>query len=152
MFPSVHRREKEDLVSQLEQLLQDKLNIATSELSIAQDQLNQAQRKVDSLTRRVDAFTHALAEERGEGNSPVIESKKELSAGTDNKSQIVRDLVATNAQFGTTVKDIRAAFTKAGVSFHPNYPYAVVRRLKENGSIKELRGKLYPAKTDTASE
>ena len=152
MLSSMHGREGEDLVSQLEQLLQDRLSIATSELSIAQGQLNQAQSKVDSLTRRVDAFTRALAEERGESNSPAIESKKELSAATDNKSQMVRDLVAANAQLGTTIKDIRAAFTKAGVSFHPNYPYALARRLKNSGVIKELRGKLYPVKTETASD
>jgi len=65
---------------------------------------------------------------------------------------MVRDLVTANAQFGTTIKDIRAAFTKAGVSFHPNYPYALVRRLKKRGTIKELRGKLFPVKRETASE
>jgi len=106
---------------------------------------------MDSLARRVDAFTRALAEERGESNSLAKAVPQETPSSNVNKSQMVRELVAANAQFGTTIKDITATFVKAGVSFHPNYPYALARRLKKSGAIKELRGRLYPVKTETAS-
>jgi hypothetical protein len=143
------------MMDQLEQLLQQRLDLASSELAEAQAQLNNLQSKVDSLARRVEAFSRALDEERGEDSGTVMEqitSPEQAPVSTDNKSQMVRDLVAENSQFGTTIKDIRAAFTKANVSFHPNYPYALVRRLKKNGSVRELRGKLYPGKTGAASE
>lgn len=142
-------------MTQLEQLLRERLKSASGELTTATKERDEKQRQVDLLTRKVEAFSRALKVEIGDDEIPVppaIKVQQPTSSGDANKSQIVRDLVKSNAEVGTTVNDIRTAFDKAGVHYHPNYPYAVWRRLRDNGSVREVRGKLYPPQTATASE
>ena len=142
-------------MTQLEQLLRDRLKSSSSELEIAAKERDEKQRQVDVLTRKVEAFSQALKVESGEEEIPAptaSEVQQQPVNGDANKSQIVRDLVKANVDVGTTIKDIREAFNKAGVSYHANYPYAVWRRLKNNGTVREVKGKLYPPRTETASE
>ena len=135
--------------SPLAKLLGEKLQSMKDELMEAQRIAKEANDRADSLATRVDAYRKALAAETGEG-TPQPEASGVDSLFVDgpeseiNKSQIVRDIIFAKAEQGATTKDIREGFRKAGVNFHPNYPYSVIRRLKKNRTIREVRGKYYP--------
>ena len=141
--------------SPLAKLLEEKLRSMKDELMEAQRIAKEANDKADYLATKVDAYRKALSAETGEGTvQPESTGVDSLFVGEPaseiNKSQIARDVIFAKAEQGATAKDIREAFRKAGVSFHPNYPYAVIRRLKKNRTIREVRGKFYPIEPQKA--
>jgi hypothetical protein len=142
---------------QLAKLLKEELKTAEDELAEVRKLAKEANEKVSSLERRVERWKGALAEASGEepaqseneadGNGDV-----DTSASGINKAQIVRDVILSNAERGTTIKDIREAFQKRGVTIHVNYPYAVIRRGKKNKTIREKNERYYPAEMKQANE
>jgi hypothetical protein len=136
-------------MSELARLLDERLKKASNELMEARRLAKEANDRVDTLERRVERFGEALAEETGqEPAQPATETKKigddETTTPGINKAQIVRDVIFANLGRGVTTKDIREGFQKAGVTVHVNYPYAVIRRLKKNKTIREKNGRYYP--------
>lgn len=145
------------MVTDLERLLQRKLEAITVELDEAKRVAAEANAKLEVLSRKAQTFKSALSEERGIDSALIAVpqsgngSKPESEQAEDNKSQIVRDLVNAYSERGIVPKDVKDAFRKAGVFFHPNYPYAVLRRLKKNGTIRKQGERFYPAKEKTVS-
>lgn len=139
------------MMTDLERLLQKKLDAIMGELEEARRVATEANAKLELLSRKALTFKSALVEEQGIVDSSLTAvpqsgngSKLESEEAENNKSQIVRDLVNANSERGIVPKDVKEAFRKAGVSFHPNYPYAILRRLKKNGTIRKQGERFYP--------
>ena len=144
-------------MNQLAKLLTDELKAAEDELVGAKRLAKEANERVDSLTRRVERWRGALAEATGEEPAqPEATGAASLFVGGPatevNKAQIVRDVILANAEHGATIKDIREAFQKRGITIHVNYPYAVIRRGKKNKTIREKNERYYPAEPKRANE
>jgi hypothetical protein len=142
---------------QLAKMLSEELRTAEDELAEAKKLAKEANERAASLERRVERWRGALAEATGE--EPVqTEATGTASlfvggaASEVNKAQIVRDVILANAEHGATIKDIREAFQRKGVTIHVNYPYAVIRRGKKNKTIREKNERYYPAEMKRANE
>ena len=134
---------------QLAKLLEGELITASNELSVALESARKARALADALEQKVDAYKRALAAAKDEDSSPPTKIEPFIVGAVEvppevNKSQIARDFIFANPERGVTAKDIADAFRKAGVSFHINYPWSVLRRLAKNKTIKEIRGRYYP--------
>lgn len=148
-------------MSQNTEFLEERLRAITAEWEAAKEAAQAAKEKEETLSVAVDAYRKALAYERRGKKIPLPAAKAEppeqLSldeslASDTNKSLIARELILANAERGVTPKDVRDAFKKAGVSFHANYPYAVLRRFMKNKTIKKMRGKYYPMESKKIGE
>jgi|SRR6267142_198847 len=64
---------------------------------------------------------------------------------TSNATKSILSYVRAAGARGITRIEIKNALDRDGISVHPNYPYVVVSKLKENNKIKEDRGRLYIA-------
>jgi outer membrane protein TolC len=138
-------------------MLSDELRTAEDELAEAKKSAKEANERAASLERRVERWKGALAEATGqEPTQPEKETQENDGDGKTipeiNKAQIVRDVILANAEHGATIKDIREAFQKKGVTIHVNYPYAVIRRGKKNKTIREKNERYYPAEPKRANE
>lgn len=136
-------------MDQLIRLLEERLRTATADWEAAREEARVANEKVETLSRAVEAYRQTLAVERKENvAAPEPQSTQapndEEQAAEGNKSSIARELIFANIQRGVTPKDVREAFRRAGVSFHANYPYAVLRRFMKNKTVKKIRGRYYP--------
>jgi len=134
---------------QLAKLLEGELMTASNELSVALESARKAKALADALEQKVDAYKRALAAAKDEGFSPSTTIEPLIVGAVEippeaNKSQIARDVIFANPDRGVTAKDIADAYRKAGVAFHVNYPWSVLRRLTKNKTIKEIRGRYYP--------
>ena len=141
-------------------LLEVRLQRATAAWEAAKETARIANAKAEELLRQVEAYRETLAVEKKEKKEsvPVLASESPHTGGEEeealggNKSALVRELIATKGERGVTPKDVRDMFKKAGVTFHVNYPYAVLRRLLRNKTIKKIRGKYYPADPKAIAE
>jgi len=130
-------------------LLEDRLKKTTIEWEAAKEEARVANDKVEALFRAVEAYRQTLAVERKESVAvpepqPVQADNEEEKALEGNKSLIAWELILANAERGVTPKDVRDSFKKACVSFHANYPYAVLRRFMKSKKIKKIRGRYFP--------
>ena len=137
-------------MTDLARLLRKRLDSVTGELDEVKKEAEAVNAKLADLSKKVDSFRAALNVELGDGASTAQmespgNSEIESEAAGDNKSQIARDLIQANRERGTTPQDLRDAFRKSGLSFHVNYPYSVLRRLRKNHTIRKSGGRYYPA-------
>lgn len=143
--------------AQLAKMITEQLQKAVAELAEAKQRAEDINAKVEYLARRVERWRGALAEATGE--EPAKEGRTEDAVGDAadrdvdvNKSAIARKVLQANAARGVTPKDVREAFDKAGVSYHPNYAYAVLRRFRRNKTVRVMRGRYYPAEPRAETE
>jgi hypothetical protein len=79
---------------------------------------------------------------RAEPHTPVSEDMGDASR---NKAGFIRDFIEKHKAVGVKPAEIYSAVQAAGIKLHRNYVYSVLQRGKAAGTVRERRGKYFPA-------
>ena|SRR5258708_35667464 len=134
--------------------LKSRIEEAQLELTDANQKKLAAEQQVAVLLKDIEGYQHTLAaEERRSGTSltaqlevqPTPVPPQSNNGHASNATQSILSYVRVAGARGITRIEIKNSLERDGISVHPNYPYVVVSKLKENKKIKEDRGRLYIA-------
>ena len=132
--------------------LKSRIEEAQLELVEATQKRLAAEQVEAQLIKDIEGYRSTLAaEERRGGTSltaqvevqPTQVPRQSNNGHTPNATLSILSYVRSAGARGITRPEIKNALERDGISVHPNYPYVVISKLKENNKIREDRGRLY---------